>query len=120
MKYGVKVIYTYSVGENCRKYYEEQILLVDAKSFDEAYEKAKKYIAVYDIEHKNPQGELVQTEKIELLDCFHAFDEEEDVQEVYSSTMKNQTSLSEEEFYQTITNQCDDEEMYALRYEEFN
>ena len=30
------------------------------------------------------------------------------------------SSLSEEEFYEAITNQCDAEEMYDLRYDEFN
>ena len=39
MKYGVKVIYTYSVGEDCRKFYEGQILSVNAESFDEAMKK---------------------------------------------------------------------------------
>lgn len=120
MKYGVKVIYTYSVGEGCRKFYEEQILSVNAESFDEAYEKVKQYTAEYDTEHTNPKGELVKTEEVELLDCFLAFDEEDDVQEIYSSTMKNKTSLSEEEFYNIIKSQCDYEEMYDLRYEEFN
>ena len=55
-----------------------------------------------------------------LVDNGYAFDEEEDVQEIYSSTMKNKTSLSEEEFYNVIKSQCDVDEMYDLRYKEFN
>lgn len=120
MKYGVKVIYTYSVGESCRKYYEEQILLVNADSFDEAFGKAEKYTAGYDTEHTNPKGELVKTDKVDLIDCFLAFDEENDIQEIYSSTTKNKTSLTDEQFYITLSDQCTNEELHDLRYEEFN
>ena len=120
MKYGVKLIYTYSVSDDRKKYYEESILSVDAESFDEAYKKAEKYAKEYCDEHLNPNGELVKTEKFELLDCFLAFDEENGVQELYSAITKNKTSLCEEEFYRAITGQCDAEELYELRYEEFN
>ena len=119
MKYGVKVIYTYSVA-NRKKYYEEMILSVEAESFDKAYEKAEKYAEGYCDEHINPNGELVKTEKIELLDCFLAYDEENDVQELYSAITKNNTSLREEEFYLAFSEQCDAEELYDLRFEEFN
>ena len=37
MKYGVKVIFTYSVEPDNRIFYEETIYLVDAESFDNAY-----------------------------------------------------------------------------------
>ena len=120
MKYGVKVIYTYSVGEDCRKFYEEQILSVNAESFDDAYEKAEQYTSEYDTEHTNPTGEMVKMEKVEFVDCFLAFDEEGDVQEIYSSTTQNKTSLTDEQFYIAISNQCTNEELYDLRYEEFN
>ena len=43
MKYGVKVIFTYSVEPDNRKFYEESIYLVYAESFDDAYEKAEEY-----------------------------------------------------------------------------
>ena len=120
MKYGVKVIYTYTVGNNYKKYYEEQILSVNAGSFEEAYEKAEKYAAGYNDAYTNPRGDRVKTEKIEVLDCFLALEEEADVQEIYSSFMKNKTSLTENEFYDAITNQCNAKELYNLRYQEFN
>ena len=44
MIYGVKVIHTYMVGEDDQRFYEELILRVKAQSFDEAYEKAEKYM----------------------------------------------------------------------------
>ena len=120
MKYGVKVIFTYSIEPDNRKFYEETIYLVDAESFDDAYEKAEKHKKVIDLEYTNPKGQKVKTEKIDFVDCFLAFDEEDGVQEVYSATFKNKSSLTEEDFYETITNQCDADEMHDLRYEEFN
>ena len=120
MKYGVKVILTYSVEPDNRKFYEESIYLVDADSFDDAYRKAEEYTREFELEYTNPKGQKVKTEKIDFIDCFLAFDEEDGVQEIYSSTLKNKSSLSDEDFYEAITNQCDAEEMYDLRYDEFN
>ena len=120
MKYGVKVIFTYSVEPDNRKYYEESIYLVDADSFDDAYRKAEEYAKDYDLEHTNPKGQKVKTAKIDFVDCFLAFDDEKGVQEIYSTTFKNKSYLSDEDFYEAITNQCDEEEMYDLRYDEFN
>ncbi len=120
LKYGVKVILTYSIEPDNRKFYEETIYLVDAESFDDAYEKAEKHKKDIDLEYTNPKGQKVKTEKIDFVDCFLAFDEEDGVQEVYSATFKNKSSLTEEDFYETITNQCDADEMHDLRYEEFN
>ena len=120
MKYGVKVIFTYSVEPDNRKFYEESIYLVDAESFDDAYEKAEEYTKEIDLEYTNPKGQKVKTEKIDFVDCFLACDEEDGVQEIYSATFKNKSSLSEEGFYKAITNQCDADELFDLRYEEFN
>ena len=120
MKYSVKVIFTYSVEPDNRKFYEESIYLVDAETFDDAYEKAEEYIRHFDLEHTNPKGQKVKTEKIDFVDCFLVFNEEDGVQEIYSATLKNESSLSEDDFYGAITTQCDVEEMYDLRYDEFN
>ena len=120
MKYGVKVIFTYSVEPGNRKFYEETIYLVDAESFDDAYKKTEEYTKGFDLERINPKRQKVKTEKIDFVDCFLAFDEEDGVQEIYSATLKNESSLSDEDFYEAITNQCDAEEMYDLRYDEFN
>ena len=120
MKYSVKVIFTYSVEPDNRKFYEESIYLVDAESFDDAYEKAEEYTKEIDLEHTNPKGQKVKTEKIDFVDCFLTFDEEDGVQEIYSSTLKNKSSLSENDFYKAITVQCDADELFDLRYEEFD
>ena len=70
MKYGVKVIFTYSVEPDNRKFYEESIYLVEAESFEDAYEKAEEYTRGFDLEHTNPKGQKVKTEKIDFVDCF--------------------------------------------------
>jgi len=120
MKYGVKVIFTYSVEPDDRKFYEESIYLVDAESFDDAYRKAEAYTKSFDTEHRNPNGQTVKTDKIDFIDCFLAFDEEDGVQEIYSTTFNNQSSLSETDFYKAITAPCDADELFCLRYEELN
>ena len=120
MKYGVKVMFTYSIEPDNRKFYEETIYMVEADSFDDAYEKAEKHVYKFDFDHLNPKGQMVKREKVDFLDCFLAFDEEYGVQEVYSATTKNKTSLTEEEFYKAITKRCDADEMYDQRNQEFN
>lgn len=120
MKYGVKVILTYSVEPDNRKFYEESIYLVDAETFDDAYEKAEEYTREFELEYTNPKGQKVKKEKIDFVDCFLASDEEDGVQEVYSTTFYNKSSLSENDFYKAITVKCDADELFDLRYEEFN
>ena len=83
-------------------------------------QKAEEHTKDFELEHTNPKGQKVKTEKIDFIDCFLAFDEEDGVQEIYSTTLKNKLSLSEEDFYKAITSQCDVDEMYDLRYDEFN
>ena len=120
MKYGVKVIFTYSVEPDNRRFYEESIYLVNAESFDDAYKMAEEHTNDMDLEYINPSGQKVRTEKIDFVDCFLAFDEEDGVQEVYSTIFKNKSSLSENNFYKSITEECDAEELFDLRYQEFN
>lgn len=122
MKYSVKVVYTYLIGDSDKRFYEEQILLICAEDFDEAFEKAEKYASEYADEHINPDGEIVKTEKVDILSCFSVFDDEEDgVIEVYSSITKNRTTLSESDFYDVFTSeQCEVDEMTDLRNEKYN
>ena len=122
MKYSVKVVYTYLIGDSDKRFYEEQILLICAEDFDKAFEKAEKYASEYADEHINPDGEIVKTEKVDILSCFSVFDDEEDgVIEVYSSITKNRTTLSESDFYDAFTSeQCEVDEMTDLRNEKYN
>lgn len=116
MLYSVKVLYTYVVGDNRKTFYETSILSVEASSFDQAYEKVEHYVRNGETEHINPNGEMVKTVKVDLLDCFMAFDEMDGVREIYSSTTRNCGGLSEEAFYNAITYQCDVEDTLDLRY----
>lgn len=120
MTYGVKVIHTYIVGEDNQRFYEELILRVEAQSFDEAYEKAEKYMQDANCEYLNIYGETVKTLQIKAIDCFLAFDMEEDVQELYSSFSTNCCSLTEDEYYESITSLCTEKELRPLRNKEFN
>ncbi len=119
MIYGVKVIHTHAVGENDRRYYEELILRVEANSFDDAYRKAERYMKDTVCEYINLKGETVKTLSIEAVNCFLAYEPDGDVQEVYSSFSINRSSLTEEEYYKTITYACGEKEMRPLRNLEF-
>lgn len=120
MQYGVKVIHTHTVGADEYRIYEELILLVNADSFDEAYEKAGRYMHDSICGYVNTNGEVVKTLSIEAIDCFLACEPEADVQEIYSSFSANHTSLSEAEYYTMITDSCDEKELFSLRNKEFN
>ena len=120
MTYGVKVIHTITVGENDQRYYEELILRVEADSFDNAYEKAESYMKDAACEYKNPKGDTVKTLCIEAVDCFLAYEPEGDVQEVYSSFLRNHSVLTEEKYYEAISLPCAEEELRPLRNAEFN
>ena len=120
MIYGVKVFHVHTVGENDQRYYEELILRVEADSFDEAYEKAGRYMKDAVCRYKNPKGDTVKTLSIEAVDCFLAFEPEGDVQEIYSSLSINNSSLTEEEYCKAISSSCQEEDLRPLRNAEFN
>ena len=115
MEYGVKVIHTHTVGEEEVRFYEELILKVNASSFDEAYEKAERYMADAFCEYTNIDGKRVKTYKIESIDCFMAHDAENGVQQVYSSFKRNFSPLSEDLYYEAITATCDTTDRRPLR-----
>lgn len=120
MLYGVKVILTQTVGIEDRRFYEELILTVNAKDYDEAYEKAEEYMQGYDFEYVNIFGENVKTFSIEAINCFLAVDPMGDVQEVFSSFSTNRSNLSEDDYYRLITSQCEEKELRPLRNSEYN
>lgn len=117
--YGVKCIYKHTVSDGS-VFYEEQILTVMASSFDEAFERARKYAAAQCNEHINPMGDTVKTEVQSIPNCFFAFDDEDGIREVYSNTVKNKFGLTESDFLASLVSECTEDEMYSLRYDEFN
>ena len=120
MIYGVKVIHTHTVGNDDRRFYEELILRVEAHSFDEAYKKAERYMENSVCSYTNMDGQTVKTHRIEAVDCFLAFDPEEDVQELFSTFSVTSSSLPESEYYELITRGCGENELCPLRNMEFN
>ena len=119
--YGVKILLKHTVDdEKTTVFFEELIVEVKASSFDEAYKIAEEYAERYCDEHINPYGQSVKCEIYKMVDCFLSFDEEDNVREVYSMITKNKTQISDDEFAGILTYKCDREEMYVLRYEEFN
>ena len=68
-------------------YYEEQVLLFEANSSDDAYEKAERYKAMLIGPHKNIYGQTVRYEVLEYVDeLFEKPSNQEP--EVYSCTFK--------------------------------
>ena len=120
MVYGVKVIHTYEIGEDKRRFYEEVILRVKAESYEDAYRKAECYMQDYICAYTNPMDAPVKTLRMEIIDCFLTYESEGDVQEMYSSVSQNQSSLAEESYYRAITSVCDKADLIPLRNKEFN
>ena len=114
IKYGVKILYTYSVNNGEKIFHELSVLSVNADSFDEAYEKAEKYASETCETYLNVNEQTVEM-SFEALDCFLAY-EEDDVFEIYSGFMKNSTSLSDGEYLDAVTQTCTAEEIYELRH----
>lgn len=115
MEYGVKVLHTHTVGAEDMRFYEELILKVSAGSFDEAYERAERYMADAFCEYTNIDGKSVRTYKIESIDCFLAHDSENGVQQVYSSFKRNYSPLPEDLYYEAITATCNTADLRPLR-----
>ncbi len=111
--YGVKVVYKYVVhSQKPQVLYEEQILKINADSFDEAYQKAEKYIESYIDKYTNINGDNVEISLYKEVDCFKCYEEENDIQEVYSGFLKlDDNSLK------SITTPCETEELKILRHE---
>ncbi len=110
--YGVKIIYRNTV-EN-KVVYEESILKIRADSFDEAYALAEKYAnEVIDARDGEPNrnGELTRVSVAAYVDCFHMQEENDKIEEVFSTFIKNETSLSEEELLKQLTSVCSAEDL---------
>ena len=113
--YGVKLLFKYTVNDEI--FYEESIIKVSADSFDNAYEKAERYAEErLDKEHINPDGDKVIMSFSGAVDCFMICDDNEDIEEVYSSFMKKPDTMSEKEHFELLSKSCTKEEMNALRY----
>lgn len=147
--YGVKIIYKYSAEENedsikgseiinelykndpdileeresvpkCGSFYEQSILHIKARSFDEALEKARRYASEQAAVFKdgiNIHGQKIVRRICAVSDAYgiSSLDEDDGVTEVYSTIMQNKTMLDEKELLGVLTAQCTAEEMKTLR-----
>ncbi len=111
--FGVKLVYKYVVhSQEPQVLYEEQILKINADSFDEAYQKAEKYIESYIDKYTNINGDNVEISLYKKVDCFKSYDQGEEITEIYSGFLKlDDNSLK------SITNPCETDELFILRHE---
>lgn len=115
MLYGVKVLYSYIVGDRDERFYEFSILTVQAETSDESFEKIEKYLnEVHTDSYLNTKEENVKV-SFEILDSFSIYDDENGITEVYSAYKRNHSTLSEEEYKKVLTSQCEADELVPLR-----
>ena len=96
MKYSVKLLIK-STAESGEVSIEESILMLDANSFDDAYDKAERYVEENGacVPYENIFGKRVDVEIVSYADCFQ-IDEDDEVTEVYSSIVRPNAELTEE------------------------
>lgn len=86
---------------NDTNYYEEQVLLFYAKSFEDAFDKAEKYMSkqVSFPSYKNIYGQTVRIEVLEYVDCYELFENpSKEEPEVYSNIYCVPKDISDEDF----------------------
>ena len=115
MKYSVKMLIRHAV-ESGEVFFEESIIMLEADSFDDAYEKAEKYAKdnEIDISYENMYGKHVESKVVSFTDCFSIYDDE-DVIEVYSSMIKCRNDLPEDSVIAFFEETCDRQDMLPLR-----
>lgn len=111
--YGVKVIYKYVFGAGKRPpLYEEQVLHLEAESFDDALNKAEDYAETYCMcgEQMNSAGELVRIDCYWIMDCYMS-----DQEEAYTRLFTNATILDEDAMINILADSCTRDERGPLR-----
>lgn len=111
--FGVKLVYKYVI--HCQEpqvLYEEQILKINADSFDNAYQKADEYVASYIDKYTNINGDMVEISLYKEVDCFSCYEEDNGIQEVYSGFLKLDDNV-----LKSISTPCETDELYVLRHE---
>ena len=98
MKYSVKLLIK-STAESGEVSIEESILMLNADSFDDAYDKAERYVETLGVcePYVNIFGKRVDVEVVSYADCFRIDeDEANEVTEVYSSIVCPNAKQTEE------------------------
>lgn len=111
--FGVKLVYKYVVySQEPQVLYEEQVLKINADSFDDAYQKAENYIESCIDKYTNINGDIVEISLYKEVDCFKCYDEEEDITEIYSGFL-----MLDDNALKSITTPCETDELLILRHE---
>lgn len=115
MKYSVKMLIKHST-ETGEEFIEESIIMMDADSFDDAYEKAEKYVEENNVcfSYSNIYGKRVTSKVVSYTDCYLVY-EDNDVTEVYSSIRKVSADYPADKIIAFIEDSCSREEMLPLR-----
>lgn len=110
--FGVKLVYKYVVhSQEPQVLYEEQILKINADSFDEAYQKADKYVETYIDKYTNINGDNVEISLYKEVDCLKCYYDDSDIEEIYSGFLN-----LDDNALKSITTPCELEEMKILRH----
>ena len=119
MKYSVKLLIK-STAESGEVSIEESILMLDANSFDDAYDKVEHYVEMRGVcdSYVNIFGKRVDVEVVSYADCFQ-IDEDDEVTEVYSSIMCPDAKRTEEMIVAVHETSSTMEERAPFRYKEF-
>ena len=119
MKYSVKLLIK-STAESGEVSIEESILMLDANSFDDAYDKVEHYVEMRGVcdSYVNIFGKRVDVEVVSYADCFQ-IDEDDEVTEVYSSIMCPDAIRTEEMIVAVHETYSTMEERAPFRYKEF-
>lgn len=119
MKYSVKLLIK-STAESGEVSIEESILMLDANSFDDAYDKVEHYVEMRGVcdSYVNIFGKRVDVEVVSYADCFR-IDEDDEVTEVYSSIMCPDAKRTEEMIVAVHETSSTMEERAPFRYKEF-
>ena len=114
MKYSVKLLLQYTVDGN-DTFFEDSVVIFEADSFEDAYEKADRYMKDNGLTepYRNAEG-LTVTRTARAVDCFSVI-EEDDGTEVYSAFRKNITPISDTEFAAILTDACTADDLKPLR-----
>ena len=113
--YSVKAVFKYTV-ETGEVFFEESVLLFDADSFDEAYDRAEQYVEAYGLTdpYQNVFGETVSVE-VDYADCFSVYPDGDDGMEVYSRIIKNKDTGNGRSVSDILTQTSTREELIPLR-----
>lgn len=110
--FGVKLVYKYVVhSQEPQVLYEEQILKINADSYDDAYQKAEKYIESYIDKYTNINGDNVEIYLYKEVDCFKCHDGEDGITEIYSGFLK-----FDDNALKSIATPCETDELFILRH----